>query len=385
MRFNVSDLKVLASKLSQAVEDSKLNPKSGWVELEADLDGVIFKVSNLDYYLEAKLKADLVSDNNDTFHATVLANTFIPLVSKLEEDFVDITEELNSLILRTEKSSYNFPIIKELGVTKALDKISFKATSNTIKIDGNDLASVAVINTKNIAGSITVKDYQQYIYVDNIGGITFTENTYVNNFKTPIDDTFKFLLTVNQAQLLTIFKGTDNLNLEIEQKPTFSDLGSTNTNKVKLYNDNITLIIITQEQNIVDQFPSIRLRALAENNLETHVIIDRKTLDKALSRLMIFDKKFDILVLDYSKIVFKENELELVSVKNKNFEIIPYVSSQNVVEKTSIIRFADLVKQLKVCNSKEVDISYNQRPVLIINNGDVKQIIPECIIADKKV
>ena len=115
------------------------------------------------------------------------------------------------------------------------------------------------------------------------------------------------------------------------------------------------------------------------------MIIDRKTLDKALARLMVFDKKFDILVLDYSKIVFKENELELVSVKNKNFEIIPYVSSQNVVEKTSIIRFADLVKQLKVCNSKEVDISYNQRPVLIINNGDVKQIIPECIIADKKV
>lgn len=231
MRFNVSDLKVLASKLSQAVEDSKLNPKSGWVELEADLDGVIFKVSNLDYYLEAKLKADLVSDNNDTFHATVLANTFIPLVSKLEEDFVDITEELNSLILRTEKSSYNFPIIKELGIAKVLDKISFKATSNTIKIDGDDLASVAAINTKNIAGSITVKDYQQYIYVDNIGGITFTENTYVNNFKTPIDDAFKFLLTVNQAQLLTIFKGVDNLNLEIEQKPTFSDLGSTNTNR----------------------------------------------------------------------------------------------------------------------------------------------------------
>ena len=78
--------------------------------------------------------------------------------------------------------------------------------------------------------------------------------------------------------------------------------------------------------------------------------------------------------------------MELISIKNKNIEKIPYISAQNVIEKSSVIRFADLVKQLKVINTKELDISFNQRPVIIINNNNgVKQVIPECIIADKKI
>jgi hypothetical protein len=83
--------------------------------------------------------------------------------------------------------------------------------------------------------------------------------------------------------------------------------------------------------------------------------------------------------MDYSKLVFKQNELELVSIKNKNFEKIPYISSQNVVEHESIIRFADLVKQLKAINSKEIDISYGSRPAIVINSN-IKQVIPEIMV-----
>lgn len=386
MKFSVSELKVLTSKLSQAIEKTNLNPKSGWVELEADNESVTFKVSNLDYYLEVNLLAEAYIEDNEIFDVTVMADTFIPLVAKLDDDYVDIHEELNSLILKTETGTYTFPIIKELGRTRKLDTIDFEATSDSFKIDGNSLASVAAVNTKNVIGSLMLKDFQQYIYLDEKGGITFTENTYVNNFETEVDGSFKVLLTLTQAQLLDIFKNEQDIEMELEQKPTFGNDGATTTNKVKLSNGKITLIMITQDQSTVDKFPSIRLRALAANELETHIIVDRKLLDKALARLMVFDKKFNIDVLDYSKINFKENEMELISVKNKNMEKVPYISSQNVVEKSSIIRFADLVKQLKVINTKDLDISYNQRPVIVINNNNgVKQIIPECIVADKKV
>jgi D-lyxose ketol-isomerase len=136
------------------------------------------------------------------------------------------------------------------------------------------------------------------------------------------------------------------------------------------------LILTTQDQNKVDKFPSIKLRALAENIEQTHVVIDKKQLDKALARLMVFDKKFDITVMDYSKIVFKDNEMELVSIKNKNFEKIPYISSQNVVNHESIIRFADLVKQLRAIVSKDIDISFGSRPAIVLNSN-IKQVIPE--------
>ena len=71
-----------------------------------------------------------------------------------------------------------------------------------------------------------------------------------------------------------------------------------------------------------------------------------------------------------------------MSVKNKNSEKLKYISSQNVVEHESMIRFADLVKQLKAITSKEVDISYGSRPAIVLN-GNVKQLIPEIRVVSK--
>ena len=375
MKLDIKDLKNLVSKLNLAIEKSKVNPKSGWIELETDNESVNFKVSNYDYYLEVSVLANEFISDEDKFHVTILADTFIPLVSKLDVNEVNVYEKLNSLIVETDNSSYTFPVIKELGKTKCLDVIEFNPTDGGFQIDSRDLESIANVNANGIADSIITKDIQQFIYVDNIGALTFTENIYVNDFKYPTSGEFKFLLNVTQAKLLNIFKGENIVLLDIEQEETY-DTCQTLSNKISLSNDKIRLVMITQQQDIVDKFPSIRLRALAENDENTHIVVDKKLLDKALTRLMVFDKKFDITVMDYSKLVFKENELELVSIKNKNFEKIPYISSQNVVEHESIIRFADLVKQLKAVTSKEIDISYGSRPAIVINSN-VKQVIPE--------
>ena len=69
--------------------------------------------------------------------------------------------------------------------------------------------------------------------------------------------------------------------------------------------------------------------------------------------------------------------LELISIKNKNFEKLPYISSQNVVEHETVIRFADLVKQLKLVTTKDLDISFGTRSAIVFNSGNIKQIIPE--------
>ena len=92
---------------------------------------------------------------------------------------------------------------------------------------------------------------------------------------------------------------------------------------------------------------------------------------------MVFDKKFDITVLNYSKLVFGVDEVKLVSIKNNNYEVVKYVSGQNTVEHESIIRFADLVNQLKAVQGKEIDISYGQSPAITINSYRLKQLIPE--------
>lgn len=375
MKVNIKDLKELIGKLNLAVEKSKLNPKSGWIELLFVNNELCFKVSNFDYYLEAVVPVSS-EETMDELHATVLAETFIPLVSKLDVESVNLYERLNSLILETDQSSYTFPIIKELGKVKNIDEIKFNQNvEDVVTISGENLNSVATINTKGLVDAMFSQEVQQFIYVDNLGALTFTENMYVNDFNTPANKEFKLLLNLTQAKLLQIFDGAKEVTLKFEKLPTFSSVQTT-TNKVCMETSGVKLILICQNQDMTDKFPSIKLRALGANEEHTHVVVDKKLLDRALARLMVFDKKFDITIMDYSKLVFKLDHLELVSIKNKNFEIIPYLKSENAIEHESIIRFADLTTQLKAVTSKEIDISYGSRPAISIN-GNIKQLIPE--------
>ena len=122
---------------------------------------------------------------------------------------------------------------------------------------------------------------------------------------------------------------------------------------------------------------ALKLRNLASAVSETHAVIDKKALEKALARLMVFDKKFDITVLNYSKFVWDTDSVKLVSIKNQNYEVVPYISGTNTSEHESIIRFADIVNQLKAVQSKEIDISYGDSPAIVINSEGLKQLIPE--------
>ncbi len=374
MIINVKDLKNKMARINLAVEKNRINPKAGWIEIETINDKIVFKVSNNDYFLKTSIDVGQVNDE-DYIHATVLAETFIPLVAKLENETISIVERLNTLILETETNKYTFPVIKELGKVKTVDRVKFNKTKEPIEIDCETLLSISNVNAKGLADTLFSKDIQQYIYVDNEGAITFTENIYVNNFEQQFDTTFKMLLTGTQARILEVFKNELNIKMEYEQQPTF-DVVSTTTNKIKLYNDNVELILMTQPQYRVDRWPSLKIRALSENTNNIHAVVDRRELQKALTRLMVFDKKFDITVMDYSKIEFKENELHLISIKNNNMEKIPYLKATNTKEHTSIIRFADLINQIKVVTDKEIDISYGDKPSIVLNST-FKQILPE--------
>lgn len=376
MKINIKELKTIVSKLNVAIEKNKVNPKSGWVELYAVNGLLTLKVANYDYFLEMKLNVEC--DSSESIHATVVADTFIPLVSKLDDNTMTIFERGNTLVFASDTNEYTFPIIKELGKVKSIDIISFnqshcKHTNNK----GYSIASIANTNAKGLVDSVFSKDIQQFIYIDNIGALTFTENIYVNNFETACDLQFKMLLNCTQAKLLKIFEDYDTVDILTEISATYET-----SYKVMFRTDNISLILITQSAALTDKFPAIRLRQLADRSNIVHAVIDKKKLDKALARLMVFDKRFDITVMNYSKLVFGTESLKLVSIKNNNYEVVPYISAENAIEHEAIIRFADLVKQLKAINTKEVDIGYGTSSAIVIN-GNVKQLIPEIRMVDK--
>ena len=375
IEVRVEELKKTVAKLNLAIEKSKINPKSGWIELESrDNNTVSIKVGNYDYYLEASIPFEQVDEEG--FHATVTAETFVPLVSKLETECVEISERLNALILTTKNAEYTFPIIKELGKVKSIDAIAFNPVRCIrSSITGAQTASIADTNAKGLMDSLFSKDVQQFVYVDNDGALTYTENIYINNFdkRAESDGDFRFLLNCTQAKLLKVFEDFDTVDVAVEYQENYESAVKVQLSAA----DAITLTLITQPNQMVDKFPALKLRNLASAVSETHAVIDKKALEKALARLMVFDKKFDITVLNYSKFVWDTDSVKLVSIKNQNYEVVPYISGTNTSEHESIIRFADIVNQLKAVQSKEIDISYGDSPAIVINSEGLKQLIPE--------
>lgn len=369
IKLNIKDLKDVAQKLSIAIEKNKLNPKSGWIEIEYT-DKLHMYVSNYDYFLQADLDVDNQSGEN--LHVTIQSDTFIPLISKLDADEVFLTEQQKSLLLTTNQSEYNFSLIKEINKAKKLDRIFVAYKDQTASLSGEKLSSIADKNAKGFLNSFFSNEIQQYIYLDYSGSITFTENIYLNNFefnRKDIDD-FKLLLTPTQAKLLKIFEDSDEVRINVEQSDYSSPI------KVSFASDKIALNLICQSRELTDRFPSIRLRNLV--GWENEITVDKKQLDRALARLMVFDKVFDIDVLNYSQLEFYQNKLKLVSIKNRNHEYIEYKNSKinTVSNYTAVIRFADLVNQLKTINSKDIAIGFGNNKAITLY-GDILQLIPE--------
>lgn len=373
LRIITDDLKNFTSKINLAIEKSKINPKAGWVELIVVDGNLKLQVANFDYSLEAKIPCEFISGTD--FDVTVVADQFIPLVSKLDSKYVDLVIQNNALNIKTESNSYMLPLIREAGETKQLDMIQFNtSTAESVNISDDILYSIATTNVKGLLESMYSSDIQQFIYMDEIGAITFTENIYINYYKNGLEKPFKILLNTTQAKLLKAFLGEKSIKLYVEPNYSYES-----PKRACIESDNIRLTMIVQSQENTDRFPSIRLRELSDRVQSTHVIVDRKVLDKALARLMIFDKKFDATVLNCSKIVFEPNQMKLISILNNNYEIVPYVRCEEPVDREFIIRFADLVKQIKVITSKEIDISYGETPALVLNS-EIKQLIPEVIL-----
>lgn len=375
IRIKSNELKKSLSKLNVAIEKSVFNPQSAWAKITIKDNSAVVETANFDYYVNIKVNVENTEGNE--LVAIVEAETLIPLVSKIDDEYITLEVNDKALIISTDTNHYTFPFQSTVDV-KDLDIIDFDRNSFNDCVDasfsGKTISSLATINAKGFDNGVTFKKaYQQFIYFDNTGAITFTDNIYINPFNES-NPCFSALLNKTQAQILSIFSDCDSVSMCKEV-----DEDNEKKCKVKFESGDIYVVFVLQTVALTSQFPNVKLRDIASKTSNTHVVIDRNTLNKALARLMVFDKKFGTNVLDYSKIEWGENSAKFVSVKSKNYEVVPYVSSTNAHNHESVIRFADLVERLKAFTSKEIDISYGDTPAIVLNADELKQLVPEIV------
>lgn len=370
-KIKVSEFKKIMSKMSMGVEKSSINPDAGYVAIETDGDATVkTTVSNKDYFLESSLNAEC----GDDIRVTINADTFIGIISKLDSDTIELHVENNALVITTSASEYTFPIVTVEGQTKELHRIEFDE-DNAIHatMTGKDIISVADSNLQGLVNAEFKREISQFIYVDNKGALTATNYIYLNEFDNPSNTEFKFLVNGAQADLLKVFGQSEKVNVCV------SNAVGNEKIYVKLSSDtpSISLTCITQTPEMVAKFPAQKIRELAFAISDVHVVISKSKLEKALGRLQVFDKKGNtIAIRDKSQFVFGNDSVKLVSPKYHSFEIVKYEKSTNANEYSAMLRFDEVVNQLKATQSQFVDISYGNGKTVIFNS-DIKQIIPE--------
>ena len=370
-KIKVSEFKKIMSKMSMGVEKSSINPDAGYVAIETDGNTTVkTTVSSKDYFLESSLNAEC----GDDIRVTINADTFIGIISKLDSDTIELHVENNALVITTSTSEYTFPIVTVEGQTKELHRIEFDE-ENAIHatMTGKDIISVADSNLQGLVNAEFKREISQFIYVDNKGALTATNYIYLNEFDNPSDIEFKFLVNGAQADLLKVFGQSEKVNVCVSNAVEDEKI------YVKLSSDNpsISLTCITQTPEMVAKFPAQKIRELAFAISDVHVVISKSKLEKALGRLQVFDKKGNtIAIRDKSQFVFGNDSVKLVSPKYHSFEIVKYEKSTNANEYSAMLRFDEVVNQLKATQSQFVDISYGNGKTVIFNS-DIKQIIPE--------
>ena len=265
-----------------------------------------------------------------------------------------------------------------------LPEISFtvgKPEDIHFQVDGNILRSLLDFNSRELNKEVAVDPIQKYYYVDNDGALTFVEGACINEFKIE-SAPFKVLFNERLVQLFKLF--TDQkvdvtiikteIGKDIEDSPLYQ-------NKIQFLIPGIQLTAILPDSDLVDKYPSMEIRSLANVNYPGCVTVSKTLLLEALDRLSIFDKKAGGNKVDLKKcgqLNFGTSEIEIINMKDKNLEKFAYSNgSVSPVEFTSFISLSDLVKHGNISLTDNITIYFGTGDAIMMQRKNLKQVIPE--------
>ena len=277
-------IKDIANKVAISVDGERTSPISELIELELKNKNLTLKTTNKEYFFKTTIKD--VTNTDEYFHVTVVADTFLTLITKTTSNEIKFEIVNNNLVLYG-NGKYTFPLVLDNDQVVVLPEIEFKETGNEIKfeIDGNILKSIYEFNSRELNKEVAVDPIQKYYYLDNKGALTFVEGACISEFE--INTTpFKLLLNERLVQLFKLFSG-QKVNVTILKEATNinTDDSQVFKNKIKFTIEDSELIAILPDSDLVEKYPSIQIRALANIDYPGQVIITKTLLLEALDRL----------------------------------------------------------------------------------------------------
>lgn len=177
MILRIEDLQGVCSKLLAAIDISDDSLVTEVLELEI-IDTVLhLSLTNREYVVIVKIPAF----TDETFHATVMADQFLRLISQFTTDTVEFTIEERTLKI-SGNGTYYLPLIFDGESLMSIPQIKILNETASFNIKLEHLKYIYTYNTKELSKKGIVNPVQNLYYVDNQGCITFTNGACVTNF-----------------------------------------------------------------------------------------------------------------------------------------------------------------------------------------------------------
>ena len=361
-------LQEVSKLILQAVDTNGISDIVDTLELKVVGTELIMCVTNKEYFVEVKVPVTEESD----LHATVNANLFLKLIAQITTDTIELTTENSTLFVKG-NGTYKIPLIYDNEKLFELPRITINNPTTNFKIKSSIFHSINNFNSKELTKGLASRPVQKLYYIDEKGCITFTTGACVNTFELP--QPIKFLLNARVVKLLKLFN-TEEVDFTLGIDQTDSGLFQT---KVEFKNPTITLTtILVGDNELVNSVPADAIRGRAESVYPYSVIINRKFLLEALSRLLLFTNATTLK--SYSKLIFGPNSVTINAVDSDNKEEIPYTNACEALSDnyTAILDLIDLKLTLDNCTDEFVTLNFGDETAFVMVRHNIKNVIPEC-------
>ena len=371
MIFRIDELKDTCNIILSAVDSTAGSVINETLELKVEDGKFVMCVTNREYYVKVKLTT-AVDDEN--FHATVNANIFLKLISKITTDTVELKISNNNLVI-VGNGNYKLPMIYDGTELLVLPTIDINNVTINFDIDGTILNSINKYNVKQLSMGTIMNPIQKMFYVDENGAITFTSGACVNKFslKSPV----RMLLNQKLVRMFSLFKGKQ-VAFSMGYDPISQEIIQT---KVKFETDSVIITaILSFDDTLLNKFPATAVRNRAFNVYDHSVVINRNELVQTIERLMLFPSTFANKL--YSKFVFGSDAVKIFDPSSQNSESIYYNNSSNINDDEpyeTLIDLNDIKPTLDSFSEQYVTINFGNHQAVSLSIGDIYYVVPEVV------
>lgn len=363
MIFRLDDLKNVCNIILSAVDLNSPTLTRDMLELKSESNKLHMYITNKEYYVEFILPLN----KEENFHATVNAQIFLKLLSKITTDVVEFKIKDNSLII-VGNGTYKLPMIFNDDSLMELPKIEIDNETLKFDIEGNKLYSITKFNVKQQSTGYITDNVQKLVFVDENGALTFTSTACANKFS--LEKPVKMFLDAKLVKMFSLFKnkevhfsmGFDTLSGNIVQQKVRFDIG-----------DIIITAILPQEDTFNKPFKAKEIRALVNKKYDYSIVFNRVDLTQILGRLSLLSDDTMMCNID-----FKTECVEVFDTSCNSSEKLYYNNEVDFKSSyESAVNISTLKSMLDCFSDQYLTLSFGDGNAYILSSGNVYMVIPE--------